>query len=339
MTRAAKNSPLKMLPWKTRIALTIISTIRDFALRSDGTVNRALLNFINITTKIPSKPIDGLKIAQITVDPTRNLWFRLYTPINTNTRLPLFLYFHGGGFTYLSPDSKPFDSMCRRFSHENSAIVVSINYRNTPEFKYPSQYEDGFDALKFIDQKKFEGFPANADLSRCFLIGDSAGGNLSHHLAVRVAKTIHEFKELKVIGLIVIQPFFGGEERTESEIRLKNGPMLHLDRTDWYWKVFLPEGSNRDHEACNVFGPNSKDISGINNFPATLVVVGKWDLLQDWQRIYFEGLKRSGKEAYLVEFLDAFHGFYGVPKFPETPLFFKEVKIFVQNQLANVNGE
>ncbi|KAI3938109.1 hypothetical protein MKW98_018665 [Papaver atlanticum] len=325
-----QNSPLRLLPWKTRIAFTVYScTIRGSAFRNDGTINRRLLNFINQiqshfhTAKVPSEPIDGLKISDVTVDPKRNLWFRLYTPTNiTTTPLPVFVYFHGGGFAYMSPDSKPFDTLCRRLSRDNSAVVVSINYRYSPEFKYPSQHEDAFDALKFIDK-------------------DSAGGNLSHHLAVRVAKTDNdELKQVKVIGLIGIQPFFGGQERTESEIKLKNGPALSLDRADWFWKAFLPPGSNRDHFACNVFGPNcSQDISKLKKFPPTMVVVGKWDLLQDRQRRFYEGLKRFGKEAYIVEFPNAFHGFYSFTKFPETPLLFQEVTKFVQNQLAKASGK
>ncbi|KAI3900473.1 hypothetical protein MKW92_036251 [Papaver armeniacum] len=321
-----KNSPLRLLPWKTRIAFTVYSTIRGSAFRIDGTINRRLLNFINITAKVPSEPIDGLKISDVTIDPKRNLWFRLYTPTNISTTpLPVFVYFHGGGFAYMSPDSKPFDTLCRRLSRENSAVVVSVNYRYSPEFKYPSQYEDGFDALKFIDKKQFKG----------------AGGNLSHHLAVRVAKTDDdELKEVKVIGLIGIQPWFGGQGRTESEIKLKSGPALSLDRTDWLWKAFLPPGSDRDHFASNVFGPNcSEDISNLKKFPPTMVVVGKWDLLQDWQRRYYQGLKRFGKEAYIVEFPNAFHGFYSLTEFPETPLLFQEVKKFVQNQLAKPSGK
>ncbi|KAI3921928.1 hypothetical protein MKX01_005617 [Papaver californicum] len=292
-----KNSPLRLLPWKTGIAFTVYSTIRGSAFRNDGTINRSLFNLINITTKVPSEPIDGLKISDITIDPKRNLWFRLYTPTNittllvlglffcyrnnfsptTTTPLPVLFYFHGGGFAYLSPDSAPFDTLCRRLSCENSAVVVS---------------------------KQSKGFPVNADVSRCFIAGDSAGGNLSHHLAVRVAKT--------------------DDDETESEIKLKNGPALSLDRTDWFWKAFLPPVSNRDHFAANVFGPNcSGDISKLKKFPPTMVVVGNWDLLQDRQRRYYQGLKRFGKEAYIVEFPNAFHGFYGLTEFPETPLFFK----------------
>jgi acetyl esterase/lipase len=90
--------------------------------------------------------------------------------------------------------------------------------------------------------------------------GDSAGGNLAHHVAVRACKA--GLQKIWVIGLISIQPFFGGEERTEAEIRLEGSLMILMARTDWMWKVFLPEGSNWDHGAANVSGPNAEDLSG-----------------------------------------------------------------------------
>lgn len=179
--------------------------------------------------------------------------------------------------------------------------------------------------LKFLDDEKIEDFHTYGDLNHCFLAGDSAGGNISHHVAVKGAG--FNFRKLKLAGIIAIQPFFGGEERTESEAM--KAPVVSQDRSDWVWKAFLPDGSNRDHPAANVFGPNSVDLSTVE-FPATMVVVGGFDPLKDWQRRYCEGLKRAGKEAYLVEYPNAVHSFYAFPELPESSLMVKEVRDFIQ---------
>ncbi|KAF8412015.1 hypothetical protein HHK36_004574 [Tetracentron sinense] len=323
----SQTSPV--LPWKTKIAVSVIGAVNDTACRSNGTVNRRLLHFLDFKVPPNEKPLHGVKTADITVDPTRNLWFRLFIPTNlpTDVSLPVLVFFHGGGFALLSPDSTAYDAVCRRFARKVSVIVVSVNYRLSPENRFPCPYEDGFDVLKFLDNRDFEGFPLNADLSKCFLAGDSAGGNLAHHVAIRAGES--QFGEVNVIGLIAIQPFFGGEERLDSEIRLHNMPLVSLKRTDWLWKAFLPEGSDRDHHAVNVFGPKSADISGLK-FPATVVFVGGFDPLLDWQRRYYEGLKRSGKEAYLVEYPTAIHAFYIFPELPQASLLFREVKDFIQ---------
>ena len=122
----------------------------------------------------------------------------------------------------------------------------------------------------------------------------------------------------------------GGEERTESETRIDGSPVLNSKLTDWFWKAFLPECANRDHPAANVFGPNGDDISGVK-FPETMLVIGGHDILQDWQRRYYEGLKKFGKAVRLLEFPNAIHGFWGIQELPEYSLFTKDMKDLIQS--------
>ncbi|PRQ22440.1 putative carboxylesterase [Rosa chinensis] len=98
------------------------------------------------------------------------------------------------------------------------------------------------------------------------------------------------------------------------------------------WKAFLPEGSDRDHPVVNVFGPNAVDISGVD-FPATIVFVGGFDPLQDWQKRYYEGLKKRGKQAELVVFPNAIHTFYAYPELEDSSVFISRVRDFVQNAM------
>lgn len=88
-----------------------------------------------------------------------------------------------------------------------------------------------------------------------------------------------------------MQPFFGGEERTESEMRLWNAPVI-----DVMWRDFLREGEDRNQPAVNVFGggdqiSNEEEVKSVD-FRKALVVVGGYDPLQDWQRRYVQGLKK-----------------------------------------------
>ncbi|XP_022999734.1 probable carboxylesterase 18 [Cucurbita maxima] len=318
------------LPWKVKIILTSITIGTDICSRPDGSVNRFIFNLMDFKSSPLKKPKNGVKSFDVTVDASRNLWFRLYFPTSESTSesLPLIVYFHGGGFVYMAPDSKLYDDFCQSLSREIHAVVISVNYRLAPENKWPCQYEDSFDVLKFIDGdgSSFEGLAANVDLKRCFVAGDSAGGNIAHHMILKSGD--HEFRKLEIIGLIAIQPFFGGEERTESEIRLLKAPLLTIDRADWFWKAFLPEGFDRDHKSVNIFGPKSEDISKVR-FPAIKVFVGGLDPLIDRQKRYYEGLKKSGKEAYLTEYPNAFHTFYGFPELPEWSKFIKDVADFI----------
>nr|WIV69117.1 PUCXE40 protein [Pyrus ussuriensis] len=233
------------LPWRTRVSLYLLSKVTDAARRADGTVNRRLMNILDFKSPAtPAAPVRGVTSSDVTVDPARKLRFRLFVPQTTSptpSHLPVVVFFHGGGFTFLSPASFVYDVVCRKFARKIPAVVVSVDYRLCPEHRYPSQYDDGFDVLTFLDQND-DVLPKNADRSRVFFAGDSAGANLAHHVAVRAAREKDRFRVVKPVGLISIQPFFGGEERVESEIRLHGAPLVSVARTDWLWKVFLPDG-------------------------------------------------------------------------------------------------
>ncbi|GLT64471.1 hypothetical protein SLA2020_369620 [Shorea laevis] len=105
---------------------------------------------------------------------------------------------------------------------------------------------------------------------------------------------------------------FGGQERTASEKRLDGKYFVTTQDRDWYWKAFLPEGEDRDHPACNPFGPKGQILEGIK-FPKSLVVVAGLDLIQDWQLAYAKGLEKAGQDVKLLYLEQATIGFYLLP--------------------------
>lgn len=327
-TVAKHRSWREQIPWYNRLELAVLGFSFDVARHFD--FFRRLL--VLLDPKSPPSSANGVTSSDVTVDPSRHIWFRLYVPSTASSpssNLPIIFYFHGGGFVAFSPSSVPYDNLCRALARDLQAVVVSVNYRLAPEHRYPSQYEDGLDTLKFIDARNYAVLPSSTDLSKCFLAGDSAGGNIAHHVAVRSSD--HVFEKIKIIGLLAIQPFFGTEERTESERRLDGvAPLLNIKRTDWFWRLFLPVGSDRDHEAANVSG---EEVTAVK-FPATVVLVGGYDPLQDGQRRYSKGLKKSGKEVEVVELPNAIHWFYSFPKLPVFRIAIAKLKEFIEKQSA-----
>ncbi|KAB2606192.1 carboxylesterase 18 [Pyrus ussuriensis x Pyrus communis] len=276
-SKIAQNTPTSPnLQCNVRLLLSIITIVINATRFSNDTVNRRLMSLFNFKASPLNKPKNPVKTSDVMVDPSRNLWFCLYIPTTTDTaaKLPLVIYFHSGGFVFFSANSQCYNDLCKSLTTK-LPVVTSVNYRYAPKHRYPSQYEDDFDVLKFIDITRIDGLDLNKASN-------------------------HEFCQVRVIGLIVIHPFFGGKERTESETWLQ---------TDWHWKAFLPEGSDRDHAVANVFGPESHCVLEVR-FPATIIFVGGFDLLQDWQNIYYQGLKKNRIQAYLIEYLNSFHAFY-----------------------------
>ncbi|XP_074311655.1 putative carboxylesterase 18 [Silene latifolia] len=327
------------LPFKTRIAVKFLSFITDYVRRDNGTVNRRLFNLLDRHIPAKPNPINGVSTHDITVDADKNLWFRLFIPHRPpptpQSKLPVIVFFHGGGFVFLSAASGVYDAACRRFAGELNAVVCSVEYRLAPEHKLPTPYDDGADILTFLDKnrRKISCWPGNADVSQCFVAGDSAGGNISHHV---VAKALSQrFHDLKVIGMINIQPFFGGSDSVISETALEGAPVVSAARTEWMWKAVLQAGEDKDHWAVNVCGPNGVDLTG-SDFPETLLFIGGFDPLKDWQRRYYEWLRKCGVVVKLVEYNDAIHGFYLFNELPQARLLFAEVKEFIGKQITKV---
>ncbi|KAJ1275223.1 hypothetical protein BS78_05G120100 [Paspalum vaginatum] len=320
----AKGRVAPPMPWRTRLAVLAAGYVTDATRRADGTVNRRLLAVLDKGVAASAAPRNGVASRDVDVDPAVPLRARLFYPCPAPAPVPVVLFFHGGGFAYLSAASPAYDAACRRIARYAGAAVLSVDYRRAPEHRCPAAYDDGFSALRFLDLDASDppspgppppGLPA-LDVSRCFLAGDSAGGNIAHHVARRYALAPSAFRRVRVAGLVAIQPFFGGQERTPAELRLDGAPIVSVPRTDWMWRAFLPPGADRAHEAASADAA-AEGVDAAPAFPPVTVVIGGYDPLQDWQRRYCDALRAKGKDVRVLEYPDAIHAFYVFPEFPE----------------------
>jgi acetyl esterase/lipase len=179
-----------------------------------------------------------------------------------------------------------------------------------------------------------DSLPVTADLSRCFLGGDSAGGNITHHVGCQAAKT--DLGPITIRGLIMLQPFFGGEEKTKSEVSVTNPVLLTNFLSDWFWRAFLPPGANKDHGSCNVFGPNAPDISDLP-LPSIFLAIGTHDILKDRQVQYAKNMALIfGPDNITVKkYIMGFHGFFAFDLLLQKALM-TDISAFVKGVLAKL---
>ncbi|KAF5009165.1 hypothetical protein FDECE_4609 [Fusarium decemcellulare] len=92
--------------------------------------------------------------------------------------LPIFLFFHGGGFCI---GSRHDDLESNRIiASKTSIIVVSLEYRLAPEHPFPQAIHDGFDALHWIANNPSQVHPAASPSSGLIVGGTSAGGSIAN---------------------------------------------------------------------------------------------------------------------------------------------------------------
>ncbi|CAL9106305.1 alpha/beta hydrolase fold [Musa troglodytarum] len=275
----------------------------------DGSLTRSGL----VPLLPPSDP--AVLCQDLPLNPARGTTFRLFLPRQPPPapKLPLILYFHGGGFIIFRAASGPIHAACARLAASLPAIVLSVDYRLAPEHRLPAAYDDALDALLWLRSQAADGrgdlpFHYCADFSRCFLMGTSAGGNIAFYAAVRAAAMTDSLHPVKIAGLVFDQPYFGGVERTESEERVKEDKIIPLVANDLMWELALPEGANRDHEYCNPTANEAKLLAAVGNLPRCLVRGHIGDPLYDRQREFAGMLERRGVSVVARMESEGLHG-------------------------------
>lgn len=110
---------------------------------------------------------------------------------------PTIIFYHGGGFFVGSADT--FEPAMYRIANNTNCLVIYVEYRLIPEFKYPAPLDDCLLATKHLikNHKKYK-----IDLDNFILMGDSAGGNL----AAVISQSLIENKIAKPKIQVLIYP-------------------------------------------------------------------------------------------------------------------------------------
>ncbi|XVF81814.1 hypothetical protein PTKIN_Ptkin15bG0186200 [Pterospermum kingtungense] len=226
----------------------------EITLNPDGSLTRNANRYPNTSpSPDPNQPIPVLS-KDITINQSNKTWARIFLPrqaLDTSSgakKLPLIAYYHPGGFINCSAASTTFHVFCSKMALELQAIIVSVDYRLAPENRLPAAYDDAVEALHWIKATQEEWLKQYADFANFFLMGSSSGGNIVYHAGLRAAD---DPEPLKIRGLILHQPFFGGSQKVESELRLVNDPILPPGVSDLLWGLALPIGADLDHEYSN----------------------------------------------------------------------------------------
>ncbi|KAI3687096.1 hypothetical protein L1987_80787 [Smallanthus sonchifolius] len=305
---------------------TVIESSEFIKVLSDNSVER----FTPLTAPASLDLYNGYMCKDVTIDPLKPITARIFTPSTTVAApLPVLMYFHGGGFCIGSTTWLGYHHFLGDLSAASESIIISVDYRLAPENKLPIAYEDCYASLVWLSQQKpTEPWLQNADLSRVFLSGDSAGGNIAYHVAIRAIRD--EECPVRIIGIIPIHPYFGSEKRTELEMR--QGSTDDVKSNDMFWRLSIPEGLNRDYEGCNLERVEVSK-SEWNRFPNVLVFVAGLDFLKERGEAYAEFLNKKGvKEVKLIETKDEKHVFHVFrPDSESTRLLQKQMNDFINS--------
>ncbi|KAI3731621.1 hypothetical protein L1987_62810 [Smallanthus sonchifolius] len=147
-------------------------------------------------------PEVGVTCMDQVIDEFTNLWARFYVP-KRNEKVPLLVYFHGGGFCVGSVAWNCYHEFLALLASEVGCVIMSVDYRLAPENPLPPPYEDGQKTLMWVKQQALSGskkWLKRCDFSNIYLVGDSAGGNIAHNVTPRqggnARRNVHGFQSI-----------------------------------------------------------------------------------------------------------------------------------------------
>lgn len=208
---------------------------------------------------------------------------------------PVLVYFHGGGFVIAN--TKTYESSARALAKSAGALVISVDYRQAPEFKFPAAPNDAFAAYKWVLEHAKD---VNGDAKRVAVGGESAGGNLATVVSImardqKVSLPVHQ---------LLIYPVVSDDLNSPSYKRNENAKPLNKKMMKWFFKYY----------AADPKSPQALPIKAdsLNGLPPATIIAAEIDPLESEGKAYADRLRIEGVPVEYREYQGVTHEFFGM---------------------------
>ena len=219
------------------------------------------------------------------------LTLNVYRPLQIG-KYPTIIGIYAGAWQGGSPDS---DEKFNRYMASQGYCVIAIDYRHSPQYRYPAQLEDVQTAYSYIQTHADK---LEVDINRVALVGRSAGAHLASLLAYRP----------DAVPVRALVNYYGPVDLTEG---YNDPPFPDPIDTRAVLRAFL--GGTPD-ERAEMYQQASPITYVQQNLPPSLLVYGSRDHIVQakFGRQLYEQLQAEGNRAVLLEIPWAEHAFDAV---------------------------
>ena len=242
--------------------------------------------------EIPKPVLGRVQDFSISARDGHELPARLYAP--SHEKLPVLLYFHGGGFTIGSIASH--DVLCRQLSHLAGCAVVSLDYRLAPEYQFPTAANDAWDALQWLAA---HAAGLGLDAHHLAVGGDSAGGTLAAMSSIMARDA-----GLNLALQLLFYPGCAAHQEMASHRRFAKGFVLDAADINWFFNHYLRSPADReDWRFAPLMAPHVDDVAPV------WLGLAECDPLIDEALLYGDMLRAAGVAVELEIYRGVTHEF------------------------------
>ncbi|TXC70472.1 alpha/beta hydrolase [Sphingomonas ginsenosidivorax] len=227
---------------------------------------------------------------------------RIYKPANAPAKgapMPVIVYYHGGG--WVIADVNTYDAAPRAMAKALNAIVVSVEYRHAPEFKFPAQHEDAASAYRWTLEKAASW---GGDPSRIAVAGESAGGNL----AVATAIYARDNRLTVPRHIVSVYPIANSSMTLPSRTDSANAKPLNAAMLKWFGYYYQASAADAQDPRLNLVAANLRGL------PPTTIINAQIDPLRSDGETLAAAMRTAGVKVEQKTFPGVTHEFFGMAK-------------------------
>ncbi|MGX2996821.1 alpha/beta hydrolase [Streptomyces sp. JNUCC 64] len=248
-------------------------------------------NYAARATALPAPDTSGLEMENRTVPAGegREVPVRVYRPHGARGAV---VWLHGGGWIMGDLDTDhPFAA---RIASASGAAVISVDYRRSPEHRFPAALDDAYAVLSWTAA---HAAGLGLDPARIAVGGHSAGAGLAAATALRARDERGPAIRFQLLN----QPILDDRHDTWSRRNLVDVPAHDLHSLTRMWRHYLGSGAVTPYAAPARAG----DLSGL---PPAHIATAEFDPLRDEGVEYALRLLRAGVSVELHQWPGTFHG-------------------------------
>lgn len=225
------------------------------------------------------------------------LKLKIIKPENTKGVIPVFMFFHGGG--WVLGDFPTHERLIRDLVRESGAAAVYVDYTRSPEAHFPVAANQAYMATKWVAE---HGKEIGVDGSRLALVGNSAGGNL----VASVSLQAKNFNGPKIRYNVMLWPVTNADFNTKSYNEYANGYFLTRNMMKWFWDNYTTDADDRNNIFASPLRANKEQLTG---FPPTLIQTAELDVLRDEGEAFGRNLNAAGVPVTVTRYIGLIHDY------------------------------